>query len=257
MFSSLYHTLIFTPLYNILIVLMDALPFIDAGVAVILFTCIVRLILFPLSRKAIVTQARMKEIEPEMARIREKYKDNKEVQAKAIMEMYKSKEVNPFSSILLILIQLPILLAMYSVFEKGLPIVNPDFLYSFVSVPVIKMTLFGLFDITHKNIILSLLTGVTQYFQLHFSLKHATPLPASTNGTTGFGEEVMRNAMKQMRFVFPIMVFIISYFIIPVQAPKAAAIFALYWIVTNTFTIFQEIVVRKQIRISAGQVTKA
>lgn len=246
MFSYLYSTIVFKPLYNILILLMDYVPLIDAGIAVILFTCIVRLILFPLSRKSIITQARMKEIEPELAKIREKYKDNKEEQAKATMQMYKDKEVNPFSSIFLLIIQLPIFIAMYSVFEKGLPVVDVSYLYSFVSVPVIKMTLFGFIDITQKSLVLSLLVAVSQFVQIHFSLKATTPAK-SANNTQGFGQEVMLNAMKQMKYVLPVMVFIISYFLIPTQAPKAAAIFALYWIVSNVFTIFQEIVVRRQI----------
>jgi YidC/Oxa1 family membrane protein insertase len=242
----MYTTFIFTPLYNSLIVIMDILPFIDAGVAVIIFTCIIRLILFPLSRKSIMTQARMKEVEPELTKIKEQYKDNKEAQAKAMMDLYKKKEINPFSSFLLILIQLPIFFAMYSVFEKGLPVVNPDFLYSFVSVPVIKMTLFGWFSIMQKSLLLSLLVSVSQYFQIHYSLKN-TSFPAS-NKQGSMGEEVMKNALKQMKYVFPVMVFIISYIVIPTQAPKAAAVFAIYWIVSNIFTIFQEIIVRKQIR---------
>lgn len=248
----MYTNFIFTPLYNSLILIMDVLPFIDAGVAVIIFTCIVRLILFPLSRKSIITQARMKEVEPELTKIKENLKDNKEAQAKAMMDLYKTKEINPFSSFLLILIQLPIFIAMYSVFEKGLPVVNPDFLYSFVSVPVIKMSLFGWFDITQKSLLLSLLVAVSQFFQIHYSLK-SNPMPTSSQKTGSMTEEVMRNALKQMRFVFPVMVFIISYIIIPTQAPKAAAVFAIYWIVSNLFTIVQEIIVRKQIR--ARQVT--
>lgn len=249
MFSYLYSTFVFKPLYNTLILLMDYIPFIDAGLAVILFTCIVRLVLFPLSRKSIITQARMKDIEPELTKIREKYKDNKEEQAKATMQLYKDKEVNPFSSILLLLIQLPIFIAMYSVFEKGLPVVDVTYLYPFVSVPAIKMTLFGFISITQKSLVLSLLVAVSQFIQIHFSLKATNPNNAALKSTSnnGFGQEVMVNAMKQMKYVLPIMVFIISYFIIPAQAPKAAAIFALYWIVSNTFTIFQEIIVRKQI----------
>ena len=101
----MYHEYIFRPLYNGLIFLFDVLPWLDAGVAVILFTCIVKLALFPLSKKAIITQARMKEIQPEIDALQKKYKDDKQALSLATFEIYKKKQVNPFSSIILIFIR--------------------------------------------------------------------------------------------------------------------------------------------------------
>src|SRR3989344_9437862 len=125
MFSFLYNSFIFNPLYNGLIFLMDILPWIDAGVAVVLFTIIIRTVLFPLSKKAIVTQVRMKELEPELNRIKQSMKDDRQGQALKIMALYKEKNISPFSSFFVLLIQLPIIFALYSIFlNSGLPVVN-------------------------------------------------------------------------------------------------------------------------------------
>ena len=113
---------------------MDVFPWIDAGIAVIILTIIVRLILFPLSKKAIVTQVRMKEIEPELNRLKQTVPD-KQQQALKVMDLYKEKGVNPFSSFLVLFIQLPVIYALYSIFIKsGLPVVKTALLYSFVAI---------------------------------------------------------------------------------------------------------------------------
>ncbi len=129
----LYTTFVFYPLYNGLILLMGALPFLDAGSIVILFTVIVRLILFPISKKAVRTQAMMKLVEPELNALKEKYKNDKQAQALQVMNFYKEKKINPFSSMFLLLIQLPIIFALYRIFySTGLSGVDTSILYSFV-----------------------------------------------------------------------------------------------------------------------------
>jgi YidC/Oxa1 family membrane protein insertase len=86
----MYHTFIFLPLYNGLVGLMDLLPWIDVGIAVILFTIIVRLIIFPLSKNAILTQVRMKEVEPEANKIKLQYANDKQAQGLKVMELYNN-----------------------------------------------------------------------------------------------------------------------------------------------------------------------
>ena len=104
----MYNTFIFKPLYNGLVGLMDLLPWIDVGIAVILFTIIVRLIIFPLSKNALLTQVRMKEVEPEANKIKAEYANDRQKQGLKVMELYKSKGIKPFSGVLLLIIQLPI-----------------------------------------------------------------------------------------------------------------------------------------------------
>ena len=240
MFSFLYHSGIFNPLYNGLIGLMSLLPWMDAGVAVIIFTIIVRLALYPLSKKAVVTQVRMKELEPELNRIKESLKNDRQAQALKTMELYKSKGVSPFSSFFVLLIQLPIVYALYSIFlHSGLPVVNKELLYPFIlaHIPVVNMHFLGLIDIGAKSISLAVLAAVAQFFQLHFSFASKS-MPSS--GGNNPQMEMMQSMTKNMKYVFPIMVFLISY--------KISAVVALYWTVTSLFTLGQELVVRKHIK---------
>ena len=88
--SYLFNLLISRPFYNGLILLMKTLPFFDAGVIIIIFTIIIKLILLPLSIKASKAQLEMKSIEKDLNLIKEKYKDNKEEQSKKTIEYYKS-----------------------------------------------------------------------------------------------------------------------------------------------------------------------
>src|ERR1035437_811775 len=117
--SFIFHNFFYAPLYNGLILFINVIPFHDVGLAVILFTCIIKVIIFPLSQQSIKTQFEMKQIEPELNEIKLKYKDDKQVQAEKTMQLYKDKGINPFAGILLMLIQLPILIALYWVFLKG------------------------------------------------------------------------------------------------------------------------------------------
>jgi YidC/Oxa1 family membrane protein insertase len=232
----LYTTFVFNPLYNGLIMLADLLPFLDAGVIIILFTILVKLVLFPLSKKAVRTQAMMKMVEPELAAVKEKYKDDKQRQAMETMKLYKEKEINPFSSIFLLLIQLPIIFALYRVFySTGFSTPDVSLLYSFVKVPAAINTMFlGLIDVTQKSAVLAVLAAVSQYFQIKFSV----PKPAAKTGKGGFQEDFARTMHVQMKYVFPVMILFISY--------NVAAALAIYWITSNLFMIGQELYIRKQ-----------
>ena len=246
----MYHNFIFLPLYNGLIGIMDLVPGLDVGMAVIIFTVIIRLILFPLSKSSVLTQVRMKEIEPEANKIKVQYANDRQTQALKTMELYKSKGVRPFAGVLLLIIQLPILLALISVFYRIIPTIQTEFLYSFIHVPNAAPSLLGL-DLTHKSLILALLTAIIQFFQLHFSLasrqQKANAVIASKSGTKADFSSNLANSMNtQMKFLLPIIAFVSVYWIIPVKFPQAAAIIAIYWSVSALFTLGQEIYVRKK-----------
>ncbi|TAK57460.1 YidC/Oxa1 family membrane protein insertase [Patescibacteria group bacterium] len=236
---TLYHEIVYQPLYNGLVFLIDVLPWADVGLAVIILTVLVKLALFPLSKKSIVTQVQMKALEPDLANIRLKYKDDKQTQAQKTMALYKEKKINPFGGIIVILIQFPIIIGLYSIFlRSGLPTINADLLYSFISFPkVINMQFLGLVDIGHKSIWLALLAASSQYFQIKFAIPAAKPAPATDTKPT-FQEDLARSMQTQMKYVFPVMVFFISYNILSAVA--------LYWTVSNLFAIGQEIVVRRR-----------
>jgi YidC/Oxa1 family membrane protein insertase len=237
--TAFYHIFIHDPLYNGLIAVFTLLPWADAGVAIIILTCVVRLILFPLSRKAVHTQVRMQEINPALAAIKEKYKDNSQEQAKKTLELYKEKGVNPFSGVLVLLIQLPIIFALYRIFlYAGFPVVNKSILYSFVHAPAHINTVFlGLINLTEKSVVLAVLAAVTTFFQL----KLAAPMPVNKpkDGKKSFGDNLAQSMQTQIKYFFPILVFFISY--------KISGVIALYWLTSNLFTIGQEIVVRRKL----------
>ncbi len=233
----MYTTFIYNPLYNGLIFLADLLPFLDAGVIIILFTIIVKIILFPLSKKAVRTQAMMKLIEPELKTIKEKYKNDKQAQAVETMKFYKEKKINPFSSILLLFVQIPILWALYKIFySNSLSVVNADILYSFVNVPPTISTFFlGVIDVSQKNIWLAVIAAVSQYFQISLSTPN---IPKKTEGG-GFQEDFARSMHMQMKYVLPVIIFFVSY--------QVAGALALYWGTSNLFMIGQELYIRKQL----------
>ena len=232
--KELFHSYVYTPLYNALIGILDLGPWVDMGIAVIVLTILVKLLLFPLSLKAARTQRLMKEIEEPMKEIREKYKDDRETQGRKMLELYKEKGVNPFSSFLTILIQLPVVLGLYFVFLKGgLPAVDSSLLYSFIPTPdTVNMLFLNLVDMAGKSIPLAILAGVSQYFQAHFAL----PKQAPRSENASFQEDFARSMHLQMKFVLPFVVGFVAY--------VASAAVALYWITSNIFAIGQEIRVK-------------
>lgn len=241
--TYLYHLLVYNPLYNGLIFLMDKLPWIDAGLAVVVFTILVKLILFPLSKKAVSTQLKMKKIEPELAALKEQYKNDKQTYAVKTMELYKQNEINPFASIILLFIQLPIIIALYRIFIYGFKTVNTTILYHSVAVPAHISTHFlGLIDITGKSLWLALAAGITSYIQIRYSMPLQPKVPPKENMTKEeqFRHDLSRTMGMQMRFMLPVLAFFVSWTI--------SAAIAIYWITSNLFTIGQELVIRRTLK---------
>lgn len=238
MITSIFHTLFYNPLYNGLIYLIGVIPGGNIGVAVIVFTAIVKFILLPLSKGAVITQLKMKELEPELNKIKEKYKGDQQELGRKMLEFYRENNLNPFAGILLALIQLPIILALAFIFYKGgLPNVDTSLLYSFVEVPSVIGTHFlGLIDVAVRNIPLGALAGITQFFQVQLSIPPHKP----TEGTPTFKDDLARSMNVQMRYVLPAIVFFVSL--------GVSAAVSLYWITSNLFTIAQELYFRKTIK---------
>ena len=240
MFSFIWHTFFFDPVYNGLVFFVDIVPGGDVGLAIILITVLVKVILLPLSIKAAKTQVIMRELEPKLKEIKEKYKDKREEQARAMMDLYRDAGLNPFASILLILIQLPIIFALYwSVFSGGgvaLPEINTALLYSFVPTPeTVNMLFFGAIDIAEKSLPLAILAGVTQFFQAQLAIPK--PEPRDPDKENSFKDDFARSMQMQMRYVMPIIIAFVAYYI--------SAAIALYFVTSNIVAIAQEWFVRK------------
>ena len=142
---EIYNTLLYQPIFNLLIWLYNVVPGNNIGLAIILLTIIIKVLLYPFSLQSIKAQRAMQEIQPKLEALKKKYKDNKEQLSLEMIKLYKEQKVNPLSSCLPMLIQLPFLIAVFQVFRKGLSNGSFDILYSFVANPgVIDATFLGM-----------------------------------------------------------------------------------------------------------------
>jgi YidC/Oxa1 family membrane protein insertase len=238
--SQIFNNFLVIPLYNALIIIIQNIPFADLGISVILLTIIVRLILFPLSKSAIKTQLKMKDIQKPIEEIKEKYKDNQQQMAIETMKFYKENDIKPFSGILLLFIQLPIIFALYFVFLKeGLPNIDLSLLYSFVHAPeFVNPKFLGIFDLASKSIILALLAGLTQFFQARLMLKKNNQTPVNEK-EGGFQNDLMKSMQIQMQYVLPGLMIAFSY--------SLGSVVALYFTTSNIFSILQEVYLKKKL----------
>jgi YidC/Oxa1 family membrane protein insertase len=244
MLTTIWNTIFYHPLYNALVYIVSVVPFHDLGIAVIVLTIVVKLILYPFTKRSIVSQVRLRELEPEINRIKEIYPDKQE-QAKKTFELYKQYNVNPFSGCLLILVQLPFIFALYYVFLKGTGF-NEWALYSFVHYPAVINTMFlGLIDLHGKSIVLAVLAGISQFFQIWLVTK--SQKTKKLDDTSTFKDQLAHSMAIQTKYILPIFIVFIAY--------KVSSAVALYWVVSNLFTIVQEILVRRKIKSIMPQVT--
>ncbi len=234
MLLNIWDTVLYQPLINALAFLVSIVPGGDVGVAVIILTILVKLALLPLSQKSIESQAEMNILAPELKKIKESGV-SKEEQARLTFELYKKHNTNPFSGCLLVLIQLPIIFALYYVFIKGINF-DGGMLYSFMHIPdKINMIFLGLLDISKKEIIvLAILAGISQYLQ---AITMPKPSPSTSTGSA-FADSFTKSMQTQMKFVFPLLITWIAY--------SVSGAVALYWITSNLFMVAQQIYVKKE-----------
>lgn len=241
MWSSLWHGLFFDPIYNGLIFIAEHLPGKDVGLAVILLTIIVKVILLPLSLKAAHTQHAMRALEPMLEGLKEEYKDKKEELAKRTMAAYKEAGINPFAGIFLALAQIPVVIALYLAVSGGggvrLPEINTALLYSFVAGDsVLSMHLFGIFDMHAKSVILALSAGILQFAYGYYSLPALKP---KKSDAPDFKEDLGRSMHLQMKYAMPVIIVFVAY--------TASSVIAIYLIVSNIMQLIQEYILRLQL----------
>lgn len=240
MFSFIWHTFVFDPIYNTLVLFIDIFPGGDVGLAIVSTVVIVKLLLFPISIKAVKTQKIMRDLQPELEAIKEKHKDNREAYALATLEIYRKAEINPFASILVMFLQIPFIIALYlSVVSGGgvkLPEINIEILYSFIPNPeTVSMMMLGLLDIASKSAPLAIIAGIGQYIHGHYSMPKLTP--REPGAAPSFKDDLARNMNLQMRYVMPVVIVFVAY--------ATSAAIAIYFIVSSVMSIIQELFVRK------------
>ena len=245
--TEVFNILFYQPLYNALVFLVSILPGASLGFAVIFLTLFVKIILFPLSHKSVSTQAKIRTLDPHINKIKEETKNNKQEQAQKIMGLYQEHGVNPFSGCLLLIVQLPIIFALYWVFLKGIE-PSPGLLYSFVIFPDNINTMFlGLIDMHGKSMSLALIAGVTQFYQIKLSMPQTTTEEPS-GAERSFKDELAKSMSVQMRYVMPVLVAFIAYTI--------SAAVALYWITSNIFSIGHELFVRHKTKLLVADASR-
>ena len=228
---SFFHTILYQPIFNFFVWLYNIIPGHDAGVVIIIITILIRLIVYPLTSKSIKSQKSLQDLQPKLEAIKKEYAKDQQKQAAMIMALYKENKVNPFASCLPLLIQLPILIALYLVMRDSL--MSDKFateLYSFVANPgKLNAISFGFLDLAKPNVILAVLAGGVQFLQAKMML---TKKPPKEAGEGGKDENMMAMMNKQMVYFMPIMTVVICF-----GLPSGLA---LYWFFSTLLTLGQQ-----------------
>ncbi len=234
--GNLFNEILYRPLFNALIFLYQYFPLHDLGIAIILLTILIRIVLLPLFYKGAKDQAVMQRLAPKIKEIQKNHKADKEKQAKALLDLYREHRVNPLSGFLLLLVQLPILIALYQVFLKGLSDGALGALYSFVSRPdVLNHYFLGFVDLSQRSILIVVLAAITQFFQSKLVLPKT-----SSGGELSAAERVGR----QMVYLGPVITVIFL-----VNLPSAIG---LYWLTTSAFSVIQQIAINRRLEQNGG-----
>ncbi|MBI3573944.1 membrane protein insertase YidC [Candidatus Kaiserbacteria bacterium] len=235
--AYLFHVAVYQPIYNALAFLIGLVPGGDVGIGIIGITLLVRFILFPVSLSAIRTQIEMRRIDPKLKALREEFKADKQELGKKTMELFREHKINPLSGFLLVLIQLPIIIGLYTVLRSEAKTVyfDPSVLYPFVHAPAHASLLFlNSLDLTGKSVLLAGIAALTQFL---YAKLLATPKAIKPASGGSFQEDFASSMQMQMQYIFPIVLGAIAYF--------ASAAIALYFVTSNIFSVLQELVVQR------------
>ena len=225
--AQLFHTYLYNPILEALVFIYENIAFHDLGIAIIVLTLAVRIVLFPLFYKGAKDQSIMQRLQPEIRKIQQNLKKDKEAQAKALFDLYKTNKINPLSGFLLLLVQLPIIIALYQVFLKGLG--NSVFDNKFF---------LDLIDLGVKSIPLAIVAAILQYFQGRLSLSQGKSVSREENP--------MNSAAKTMIYIGPILTLSILAYL-----PGAVG---LYWTTSTAISIIQQIHINKKIKGQNGPI---
>lgn len=235
--SGLFDSILYVPFFNLLVFLYNTVAFNDFGFAIILLTLLARLGLSPLSIKALRSQKDLAQLQPKLKEIQEKLKNEPQKQTREVMELYRKHNVNPFSGCLPLLIQLPILIALYRVSIAGFEENSLSVLYSFIKNPgFLNSVSFGFIDLTKRSILLSLIAGVSQFLQTKMTVS-SQKSQASQKDQKALTAGPLGAMNQQMLHFFPLITIIVS-MSFPAGLP-------LYWIATTFFSIFEQARINK------------
>ncbi len=230
----MFDTLIVHPLLNLLMAIYGLIPGHDFGISVIILTLILRFAMWPLTGKQLHSQKKMQALQPEIAKLKVTAAGDKQKEQQLLMELYKEKEINPFSSCLPLLLQFPFLIALFFVLKKAaLPYDQiSDLLYQPVqNIPYISRLISGavvydpmllkVIPMDSASKVLAVIAGITQYLQV----KMIAPKNVDPN-------DQQAKMTSTMNYLFPLMTTFIAWSL-PAALP-------LYWITGNGVAILQQ-----------------
>jgi YidC/Oxa1 family membrane protein insertase len=224
---QLFNQIFYEPIFNLVIWLYNVIPGESLGLAIITLTIIIKLILFPLSQKSIKSQKALQDIQPKIDELKKKYKDNKEEMGKKMMDLYKEHKINPFSSCLPLIIQLPFLLAVFRVFRNGIEN-NLSLVYPFIETPETIHNMWLGINLAERSILLAVLAGIAQFWQAKMTM--AKKPEVKTKGSKDEGMAAIMS--KQMVYFMPVITVFIG-----LSLPGGLT---LYWFLITLLTILQQ-----------------
>lgn len=262
MFASFFDTFIVQPIFNLLVAIYALIPGHNFGLAIILFTILVRFLMWPLIRKQLHHAKAMRELQPELKRIKKAAAGDRQKESLLLMELYKEREINPFASIGILILQIPILIALYSGLRRVID--NPqaiiDFSYSWLhglawmeelaaDISRFDASLFGIVDLKRAALgnggtywpamLIVIGSAVIQYFQSTQLLpqnkdgrKLRQILKDASSGKEADQAEVNAAVGRSTRYFIPAMIFLFTV--------NIASALSLYWLVSGLVAYIQQ-----------------
>ncbi len=260
----MFTTLIVRPIFNLLVLIYALLPGHNFGLAIILFTVIIRLLMWPLVKKQLHQAKAMRDLQPEIKRVKAASKGNRQQESAMLMELYKERGINPFASVGVLLLQLPILIGLYSGLHRVIndPHAIITFSYPFVrslewvqtlaaDISKFDATLFGFVDLSRAALsktgggiywpamLIVIGSALAQYFQSKQLLPQTKEsrslrniLKDAGSGKQADQTEVNAAVGRSTRFLIPAMIFILTV--------NLASALSLYWLVSGVTAYIQQ-----------------
>jgi YidC/Oxa1 family membrane protein insertase len=258
----MFDTIIVQPIFNLLVLIYALIPGHNFGLAIILFTIVIRLLMWPLVKKQLHHAKKMRELQPEIKKIKQATKGNRQKEQLMVMELYKERGINPFSSLGLIIVQLPIFIALFSGLNRIINDPNNliNFSYPFVrslqtmqelaaNIELFDNTLFGVVDLSRAAIsggqiylpalLIVLGSAVAQYYQSKQLMPDTKDskslrqiLKDAQEGKQADQSEMTAATGRFTRYMIPglILVFTIGF----------AAALPLYWLTSSLVALIQQ-----------------
>lgn len=261
----MFTTFIVQPLFNLLVFIYAILPAHNFGLALVIFTIIIRLLMWPLVKKQLHQAKGMRKLQPEIKKIKQATKGNRQKESQMLMELYKERGINPFATFPILIVQLIILIGLYSGLNKIIhdPQSLITFSYPFVqslswmqqladNIHLLDNTLVGVVDLGRAALskdgiywpamFIVLGSAIAQYFQAKQLMPQEKDqrslraiLKDAGTGKQADQSEVNAAVASSTRFLIPVMIFVFT-----VTIPSALG---LYWLVSGLVAFVQQSIV--------------